>query len=62
MRYRLLRSTGYGLGHIRAEIHSITTRLMGVDRSAFVSNYLLRRAGETIFAPMQPLRKEEWRI
>ena len=34
------------LGHIRAEIHSITTRLAGVDRATFVEDYLLLRAGE----------------
>jgi uncharacterized protein with HEPN domain len=34
------------LGHIRAEIHSITTRLIGVDGQTFVHDYLLLRAGE----------------
>jgi uncharacterized protein with HEPN domain len=49
-------------GHIRAEMHSITTQLMGVDRSAFVGDYLLLRAGERalliIFEAAKALQKD----
>jgi hypothetical protein len=29
------------LGHIRTEIESITSRLLGVDRQIFIQDYLL---------------------
>ena len=34
------------LGHIRAEIESIMSRLSGVDRQTFIQDYLLLRADE----------------